>query len=136
MDHQLTKKHGKRSLQTMAKIQIALHLAAINTTSEMATNAFYNLAAMPEMVPGLREEIHAVLEEHDGVISTKSLQAMKKLDSFLKETARLYPPFLCEATIPRRVARRVKRMICANIAHLTASFERKVLRTFTLSNGQ
>ncbi|KFA79974.1 hypothetical protein S40288_10198 [Stachybotrys chartarum IBT 40288] len=115
------KKLGERSFQTMAKLQGVLHLAAINTTSEMATNAFYNLAAMPEIVPILREEIHDVLKEHDGVVSTKSLQVMKKLDSFLKETSRLYPPFFCE-------------LLYYGI--LCSSFERKVLRTFTLSNGQ
>ena len=132
------KQHGKRSLETMAKLQIALHLAAINTTSEMATNAFYNLAAMPELVPELRTEICAVLQKFDGLVSTKSLQAMKKLDSFLKETARLHPPFLCETFNPMLspVIRGINTVNHVNFGSPTASFERKVLQTFTLSNGQ
>jgi len=59
----------------------------------------------------LRDEIRTVLAEHGGVMSTPALQAMKKVDSLLKETLRFHP--------------------------LSAgSFERKVLRTFTLSSGQ
>jgi cytochrome P450 len=62
-------------------------------------------------MPELRDEIRTVLAEHDGVFTSAALQAMKKVDSFLKETMRLHPAG-------------------------AASFQRKVNKTFTLSNGQ
>jgi cytochrome P450 len=73
--------------------------------------SFYNLAAYPQYIPELRDEIRTVLAEHDGVFSSSALQAMKKLDSFLKETMRRDPLGVF-------------------------SFQRKVNKTFTLSNGQ
>jgi hypothetical protein len=62
-------------------------------------------------MPELRDEIRTVLAEHDGVFTSSALQAMKKLDSFLKETMRLNPAG-------------------------SISFQRKVNKTFSLSNGQ
>lgn len=72
---------------------------------------FYNLAAYPHYIPELRDEIRRVLDEHGGVFTTSGLQAMKKLDSFIKETMRLNPSSF-------------------------ATFQRKVNKTVTLSNGQ
>ncbi|KAB5549553.1 ent-kaurene oxidase [Coniochaeta sp. 2T2.1] len=95
----------------MAKIQLMVSFAAIHTTSTTATNAFYNLAAHQELIPELRQEIQSVLTEHDNQFSSAALQKMKKLDSFLKETIRCHPNGL-------------------------TSFTRKVLRPFTLSNGE
>lgn len=74
-------------------------------------SSFYNLAAYPQYIPELRDEIRTVLAEHNGVFTSSALQAMKKLDSFLKETMRLDPAG-------------------------SVSFSRKVNKTFTLSNGQ
>lgn len=97
--------------EELAKVQLAITFAAIHTTTLTATNAFYNIAAYPQHTAELRDEIRAVLAEHDGVFSSSALQAMKKLDSFLKETMRMHPP-------------------------TAASFQRQVNQTFTLSNGQ
>jgi len=72
---------------------------------------FYNLAAYPEYIPELRDEIRSILSETGGVFTSPALQGMKKLDSFLKETMRFDPLGI-------------------------ASFERKVLKPFTLSSGQ
>lgn len=52
---------------------------------------FYSLAASPELVEELREEIRSVLADNDGTPTTVALQHMKKLDSFLKEVLRIYP---------------------------------------------
>lgn len=103
-------KYGQQGEQELAGIQLGLTFAAIHTTSMTTTNAFYNIAATPEIIPELREEIRSVLNEH-GTFTTQALQKMKKLDSFLRETMRMYP------------------------INWT-SFSRKVLKTFTLSNGQ
>lgn len=103
-------KFGEQGGEQLASIQLGLTFAAIHTTTMVATNAFYCAAATPEIIPELREEISAVLREH-GTFTTLALQKMKKLDSFLRETMRCYPISW-------------------------TSFSRKVLRTFTLSNGQ
>ncbi|KAK3290825.1 cytochrome P450 [Chaetomium fimeti] len=95
----------------LAMLQLAISFAAIHTTTLTATNVFYNLAAYPQYIPELRDEIRTVLAEHNGVFTSSAMQAMKKLDSFLKETMRLDPAG-------------------------TVSFQRKVKKTFTLSNGQ
>ncbi|KAF5628816.1 cycloheximide-inducible CIP70 (cytochrome P450 family) [Fusarium sp. NRRL 52700] len=59
----------------------------------------------------LREKARKVLSQSGGQFTSNVLQSMKKMDSFLKETLRVHP-----ATM--------------------ASFQRKVLKPFTLSNGQ
>lgn len=69
------------------------------------------MAVDPEAIEPLREEIRTVMAENGGTITTRALQYMVKLDSYMKECVRFYP------------------------AGLT-SFTRKVLKGFTLSNGQ
>ena len=54
---------------------------------------------MPEIVPELREEIHDVLAESNGVFTGPALQKMKKLDSFLRETSRFDPPGFGEISL-------------------------------------
>ncbi|KAL8367125.1 hypothetical protein RB595_008885 [Gaeumannomyces hyphopodioides] len=95
----------------LAKLQLSLSLAAIHTTSMMVTNAFYDLAANPDVIAELREECSTALAASGGVFSSPALQSLKKLDSCLKETLRVNPPGF-------------------------ASFTRKVLKPITLSNGQ
>jgi cytochrome P450 len=104
-------KFRQYSTEELARLQLGLTFAAIHTTTLTATNAFYNIAAYPQYLPELRDEIRSVLAESDGVFTSTALQAMKKLDSFLKETMRLDPAG-------------------------ASSFQRKVKKTFTLSNGQ
>ncbi|KAL1856834.1 hypothetical protein Daus18300_010597 [Diaporthe australafricana] len=103
-------KYGKLSVEELAEIQLFLIFAAIHTTTMTTINAFYTLAAMPNIVPEMRDEIRAVLKEH-GNFSTPALQKMEKLDSFLREVMRVYP--LSWST-----------------------FQRKVYKPITLSNGQ
>lgn len=103
-------KYGKLSVEELAEIQLFLIFAAIHTTTMTTINAFYTFAAMPEVVPEIRDEIRAVLHEH-GSFSTPALQKMEKLDSFLREVMRVYPLSL-------------------------STFQRKVYKPITLSNGQ
>lgn len=99
------------SSKRLAKIQLGISFAAIHTTTLTTTNAYYNLAAMPELVPELREEVRTVLAAHNNIFTSVALQEMKKLDSFLKETLRFHPASLI-------------------------SYQRKVLQPIILSNGQ
>lgn len=80
------------SVQELANCQLNLIFAAIHTTSLTATNILYTLASTSEYINPLREEIRSVVAEHDGNITTKALQQMEKLDSYMKEVNRVYPP--------------------------------------------
>ena len=51
----------------------------------------YDLAAHPELIPELRDEIRTVLAEHGDQLTSPALQKMMKLDSCLKETLRVNP---------------------------------------------
>ncbi|CAK7236566.1 hypothetical protein SBRCBS47491_009680 [Sporothrix bragantina] len=84
-------KYPDANSQNLTKVQLGLSFAAIHTTTLAATNAFYNLAAMQEYIPILREEAAQALAENDGVLTARALQSMKKMDSFLKETMRMAP---------------------------------------------
>lgn len=76
--------------QDMAEMQLALTFAAIHTTTMTVTSAFYTLAARPELVPELREEISSALRVH-GTFTSAALLDMKKMDSFFSENARYHP---------------------------------------------
>ncbi|KAI3390374.1 hypothetical protein diail_9883, partial [Diaporthe ilicicola] len=103
-------KFGEKESQQLASIQLGLTFAAIHTTSLTATNAFYTIAAMPDIIPELLEDIREVLKEY-GTFTTQALQKIKKLDSSLRDVMRMNPLGM-------------------------SSFKRKVLKTFTLSTGQ
>lgn len=70
--------------------QMALSLAAIHTTSNLLTNVMYDLAAYPEYIQPLRDEIKAVLAE-DGELKKSSLLKLKLMDSVMKESQRVRP---------------------------------------------
>ncbi|OAA59711.1 Cytochrome P450 [Niveomyces insectorum RCEF 264] len=103
--------HPDEHSQDLAQVQLSLIFAAVHTTTIVTTNAFYNLAAMQEYIPILRQEVVQVLSDNDGAFTWRALQSMKKMDSFIKETLRLHPVTM-------------------------VSFQRKVLKPITLSNGQ
>jgi cytochrome P450 len=73
-----------------ARSQVGLALAAIHTTSNLITNIMYDLAAYPEYVQPLRDEICAVAAE-DGVLKKTSLLKFKLMDSIMKESQRTHP---------------------------------------------
>ncbi|KAK4224648.1 putative cytochrome P450 E-class, group IV [Podospora fimiseda] len=104
-------KYRQYTSAELARVQLGLSFAAIHTTTMTSTNTFYNLAAYPQYIPILRDEIKSVLAQHNGVFTSLALQNMKRLDSFIKESMRLDPPG-------------------------SASFTRKVTKTFSLSTGE
>ena len=55
---------------------------------------FYDLAAYPEHVAPLREELEAVLSENNGKFLKSTMPKLRKLDSFMKESQRVNPPGL------------------------------------------
>jgi cytochrome P450 len=102
---------GRTDSEALAKSQLGISFAAIHTTTLTVTNALYTLAAMPELSPMLREDVQQALDAAGGEFTNLSMQNMKKLDSFLKEVMRFYPLS-------------------------PSSFQRKVNKTFQLSDGQ
>ncbi|KAF7369587.1 Cytochrome p450 [Mycena venus] len=88
---------------------LGVNLPAIQTTSNSLGHSVFDLAQNPEYVEILREEIETVVAQ-DGW-SRESLQKMVKLDSFAKESQRLW-----------------------GIA--PASSGRRAMKPFTFSNGQ
>ena len=83
---------GKVSVAELAKYQLGLIMAAIHTTTMMITNTLYTLAVTPEYIQPLREEVRHVMAENDGMLTSRALQQMEKLDSYMKEVMRFYPP--------------------------------------------
>ncbi|KAK7051554.1 hypothetical protein VNI00_004533 [Paramarasmius palmivorus] len=77
---------SQRNVHDLVMRILTINFAAIHTSSMAFTDALYALAAHPQYVDELREEIEAIVEEHGW--SKASLQQMRKLDSFLKETER------------------------------------------------
>ncbi|OQE43665.1 hypothetical protein PENCOP_c003G09001 [Penicillium coprophilum] len=70
--------------------QVGLAVAAIHTTSNLLTNVMYDLAAYPEYIQPLRDEIRAVAAE-DGTLKKTSLLKLKLMDSVMKESQRTNP---------------------------------------------
>ena len=79
--------------------QICLSIAAIHITSQLLINVMYDLAAYPEYVDALREELSRVLEEDQGWKST-TLAKLKIMDSVIKESQRMNPISMSKATVP------------------------------------
>jgi cytochrome P450 len=88
-------------ITALAKNQLGLIFAAIHTTTMTATNILYTLAATPEYMGPLREEIRNILAENNGELSTRALQQMEKLDSYMKEVNRYYTPGLSKLHLPK-----------------------------------
>jgi hypothetical protein len=69
-------------------LQLAIAALSVNTTSQLITNAIFNLATWPEYVPILQDEIHSVIQENGGKWTERSMGQLQKMDSFMKETLR------------------------------------------------
>ncbi|EUC50071.1 hypothetical protein COCMIDRAFT_22399 [Bipolaris oryzae ATCC 44560] len=71
--------------------QLTAAFAAVHTTSMVSTNILYSLAAAPEYLEPLREEIRTVKAAHGGKLDSRALQDLVKLDSVMKEVMRMFP---------------------------------------------
>lgn len=116
----------------IAHRQLLVSLAAIHTTSMSVSHFIYDLCAYPQYLEPLREEIIKTLRE-DGDFKKTTLNKLRKLDSFLKESQRLNPPLVCTCfLLPITMTRRTK--LNTN-SYCVVSFQRVVQKTFTLENG-
>lgn len=95
---QRAKKLGDKSFdyKEMANLQMLTATAAIHTTRLAIIHALYDIAAHPEYIEPLREEISEVTRDTHGVLQKQHLTQMRKLDSFMKESQRHSPPSVGE----------------------------------------
>ncbi|KAJ2915158.1 hypothetical protein MD484_g5266, partial [Candolleomyces efflorescens] len=66
---------------------MAINFAAIHTTSITLTNALLDVAARPEYIKPLREEMEEIIGNYGW--TKEGMGQMRRLDSFLKESSRL-----------------------------------------------
>ena len=83
----------------LAHRQLLLSLASIHTTGMATTHTLYDLAAHPEYIAEMREEIESTLIE-DGGMTKQTLSKFRKLESLMKESQRLNPPSYCKDPLP------------------------------------
>lgn len=74
------------------KLHSAVNVAAIHTTSMNVTHLLFDLAAYPEYIAPLRDEIETALLENNSVVDRNFLNKLRKLDSFMRESQRISPP--------------------------------------------
>ncbi|KAI0008536.1 cytochrome P450 monooxygenase [Xylariaceae sp. FL0662B] len=79
--------------EKLAHRQLVLSLASIHTTSMAAAHVIYDICAHPEYFEPLCEELEAALRSEDGW-EMPTLNRLRKLDSFMKESQRTSPPSL------------------------------------------
>ncbi|KAI0080654.1 cytochrome P450 [Panus rudis PR-1116 ss-1] len=76
-----------RDVQTIVRTILVTNFAAIHTSSNSFTHAIYHLAANPEYMIPLREEVEAVINEEGW--TKAAMQKLRKVDSFLRESQRM-----------------------------------------------
>ncbi|KAI5242581.1 hypothetical protein E4T42_07618 [Aureobasidium subglaciale] len=87
----ITKAVDGRSVD-MAALQLGLGVAALFTTSEALRQTILEIAAHPDLIPTLREEIEQATLESGWTVT--ALFKMKLLDSVMKEGQRTLPPIV------------------------------------------
>lgn len=83
----------------LAHRQLLLSLASIHTTTMALVHVLYDLCARPDFLEPLRDEITTVLlaEGKNGLCwQQNTLQKLRKLDSFIKESQRFSPLSHCK----------------------------------------
>jgi len=76
----------ERSVRSLALRVLMVNFASVHTTSLTFAHALYHLAAHPEYIQPMREEVDKIIREEGWTKS--ALARMYKVDSFLRETNR------------------------------------------------
>ncbi|SMY28204.1 unnamed protein product [Zymoseptoria tritici ST99CH_1A5] len=71
-------------------VQLSLSAVAVHTTTDLLSQALADIAAHPEIIAPLREEMISIMNQ-DGGLQTASLGRMELLDSCIKESQRMKP---------------------------------------------
>ncbi|KAL0936249.1 alpha-ketoglutarate dependent xanthine dioxygenase [Colletotrichum truncatum] len=79
----------------LARMQLRAALAGSDTVAQALTNALFDIASIPTYLDILRDEISSLASNApQGEWNMEMLRNMTKLDSLLRESARVYAPFL------------------------------------------
>lgn len=87
---------------SLGQLQMLIAFAAIHTTSTALSHAIFDLAAHPQYITELREEIEKVIADEnypDKMLRKTSMPKLRKLDSFIKESQRVSPPSMSESKL-------------------------------------
>lgn len=117
-----------KTAEKLADFQLLLSMAALHTTTITLVAVLYDIAARPEYIESLREEMISMIQEDGGMLKKTTLTKMVKLDSFMKESMRFNSsqrscPCYTLVTCPQE------------LTFLLVAFVRKVLQPMTLSDG-
>ncbi|KAJ5573750.1 uncharacterized protein N7459_008177 [Penicillium hispanicum] len=108
---------------------LLMSLAVVHTSSMALCHALYDLIARPEYLAPLREEINRTLSSGWDHATKASLDAQRRLDSFLRESQRFGPPGEC-APSPFPFL-----LLLLLVLIREVSFHRIVKESLTLSDG-
>lgn len=83
---------SERTPEALAYRLLLLNFASVSTSTIGATNAVLDIISAPdslEIIASLREEAQRVLEEHSGVWTKAAVSKLYRIDSVLRESARV-----------------------------------------------
>jgi hypothetical protein len=83
---------SETSAESLAYRVLLLNFAAVSTSTIASSNAIFDFISAPnfdEIIPALREEASAALEANDGVWTNAAVKSLRRLDSALRESARI-----------------------------------------------
>lgn len=89
-------------IREISLLSLALGAVSIHTTSQMITNVIFDLAARPELIDILRDELYQTLENSDGNWNQDFVRKLRKMDSVMKESQRINPPLVGEFNVSLR----------------------------------
>ncbi|TAQ87958.1 hypothetical protein B7494_g3710 [Chlorociboria aeruginascens] len=79
------------SLTDFADTMSRIMMASIHTTTNASTFALAELLTRPEYLPDIRKEMADLFENMGGEPSRNDIEGLRRMDSFIKETARHSP---------------------------------------------
>lgn len=96
LDHMSQGKNAakRHDLDEQAAYQLILVAVGSLTTLATTTQCVYDLATHTELIPILRDEVAEVFQKGNSTLTKGQLDAMVKLDSFIKESQRFSSPDL------------------------------------------
>jgi cytochrome P450 len=83
---------SETSAEALAYRVLLLNFAAVSTSTIATSNAIFDFISAPnfeEIIPAMREEAAAALDANGGVWTNAAVKSLRRLDSALRESARI-----------------------------------------------